>query len=154
MPENAPPDVDGSAITLVSRRIDAAAPAVSRALQSARSVLAERLPDHAVQTVEIVAAEALNNIVEHAMADRRRGPGRIDLCIKRAAQSLILIIDDDGAAMPNGTVPDGEPPRIDGVALDDLPEGGFGWSLIHRLSAALKYERRSEANRLMIWIDL
>ena len=43
--------------------------------------------------------------------------------------------------MPNGQPPFGFAPDVT-VALDDLPEGGFGWFLIKDLARDVSYERQ------------
>ena len=91
-------------------------------------------------TAEIVLAEVLNNIVEHAYATET---GTIRLCLSLAAGRLDCRIEDDGKAMPNGKPPEGRLPEA-----QDLPEGGFGWHLIRTLSNDLRYERQEQMNLL------
>ena len=38
--------------------------------------------------------------------------------------------------------------------MDDLPEGGFGWGLIHDLTQGLSYRRVAEENHVRFRIDL
>ncbi|WP_284165155.1 ATP-binding protein [Frigidibacter sp. SD6-1] len=96
-------------------------------------------------TVEIVLAEVLNNIVEHAYA--RRPPGRIRLFLTPVGDGLACRVEDDGHPMPSLVLPDGRLPEL-GDELDLLPEGGWGWALIRSLTADLIYERTPRANRL------
>ncbi|WP_245605407.1 ATP-binding protein [Roseicyclus elongatus] len=42
------------------------------------------------------------------------------------------------------------PPTLAGHAATDLPEGGFGWLLIHQISTALTYRRDGGENRLSL----
>ena len=91
-------------------------------------------------TAEIVLAEVLNNIVEHAYA---RFPGRISLSVSQAGGLLICRVEDQGAPMPELAPPSGRQ-----VDPRDLPEGGFGWHLIRTLSADLTYERSDGRNLL------
>lgn len=93
-------------------------------------------------TVEIVLAEVLNNIVEHAYAD---GPGAIEVTLRRAPDGLQCQVIDHGVRMPGDRLPEGTLPPITG---DDLPEGGFGWHLIRALSKDLSYSRSAGRNRL------
>ncbi|WP_300032654.1 ATP-binding protein [uncultured Roseobacter sp.] len=97
-------------------------------------------------TVELVMAEVLNNIVEHAYPDATK-PGPIDIRCAHKADGLHVSITDAGLAMPDGKLPLGEPVSVD-VALDDLPEGGFGWFLIQDLAKDVHYARNSHQNRL------
>lgn len=91
-------------------------------------------------TAEIVLAEVLNNIVEHAYA---RFPGTIRLRLTLGPGQLHCCVEDEGLAMPSG-----EPPSGKAVDPQDLPEGGFGWHLIRTLSSGLTYERAGTLNQL------
>jgi serine/threonine-protein kinase RsbW len=94
-------------------------------------------------TVEIVLAEALNNIVEHAYA---ASEGDIEVRLCHHAPDLWCEISDVGLPMPNGTIPVGQLANID--PDDDLPEGGFGWFLIRSLAQDLAYCRVHGRNQL------
>lgn len=98
---------------------------------------------------ELVLAEVLNNIAEHAYRGR---VGPIVLRLKPCAGGVFCLLSDDGVAMPGGGLPEGQRPGID-VARDDLPEGGFGWHLIRLLTSRLRYDRRSGCNRLGFVLD-
>lgn len=91
-------------------------------------------------TAEIVLAEVLNNVVEHACA---AGSGPILLALSLDGGLLHCRVEDEGAAMPGGTLPAGRP--RDPAAL---PEGGFGWHLIRVLCRDLRYERAGGRNCL------
>ncbi|HHC29397.1 MAG TPA: ATP-binding protein [Rhodobacterales bacterium] len=101
--------------------------------------------------VEIVLAEALNNIVEHAYGPDRQG--MIDLEIALRGEALMFQIMDDGHPMPGGELPKGTAQNLD-VATEDMPEGGFGWFLIHELTEHLVYERSGARNVLTFQIPL
>ncbi len=98
-------------------------------------------------TVEIVLAEVLNNVAEHAYGG---GGGRIELWLRWSADGLGCVVLDDGRPMPGGRLPTGAPPRL----ADDLPEGGFGWQLIRRLARDLCYCRSGGRNRLSFSLPL
>ncbi|NUB46399.1 ATP-binding protein [Fertoebacter nigrum] len=100
-------------------------------------------------TAELVLAEALNNIVEHAYA---RAPGEIDLWLHLTGTGMLCRITDRGAPMPAGTLPPGLPPCIGKGA--DLPEGGFGWYLIRTLARDLDYRRIADRNELSFRLDV
>lgn len=91
-------------------------------------------------TAEIVLAEVLNNVVEHAYAS---GTGPIRLWLEHAPGRLCCRIEDEGAPMPGGQLPAGRLP-----AATELAEGGFGWHLIRTLALDLRYERAGQTNRL------
>lgn len=97
-------------------------------------------------TVELVMAEALNNIVEHAYpaAD---AVGPINITCKHARDGLHLMVVDRGCGMPDGQTPLGTPVEVD-VSLNDMPEGGFGWFLIKDLAKDVSYQRVGSENRL------
>ena len=59
-----------------------------------------------------------------------------------------FLIVDEGLVMPDGQLPKGRRLGGPGVALEDLPEGGFGWHLIRSLCADLTYSRVDRQNRL------
>jgi serine/threonine-protein kinase RsbW len=104
------------------------------------SLLLRQLDDEDRGKAEIVLAEALNNIVEHAYAG---GDGQIELTIRVNGQGLNIRIVDHGVPMPDNSLPSG----ILGDPAD-LPEGGFGWYLIRTLSEDLAYHRLEGRNLL------
>ena len=112
------------------------------------TLLLRGLPAAERGTAEIVLAEALNNIVEHAYA---RDSGRIELTLQLHQSELVCRIEDQGAAMPGDRLPDGNLRAITGT--DDLPEGGFGWHLIRTLSRDLHYRRIDGRNQLSFRLD-
>lgn len=120
--------------------------AVRVALRSAVARFVRQITAEEAGTLELVLAEVLNNIVEHAYAEA--GPGRIELTIARDALGLTCRVEDDGAPMPGGMLPAGRLPSH-AVAVDDLPEGGFGWFLIRDLTRDLSYARDGGRNLLM-----
>jgi serine/threonine-protein kinase RsbW len=106
------------------------------------------LPEDDRGTVELVLAEVLNNVAEHAYAGGS-GPVEVGLCATPLGIACRIV--DRGLAMPDGQLPQGGlPPAIP----DDLPEGGFGWHLIRSLTADLTYARSAGQNRLSFLIPL
>jgi serine/threonine-protein kinase RsbW len=102
----------------------------------------QSVPPSARGTAEIVLAEALNNIVEHAYAEKG---GEIDVLLEPAADGLRCAVVDRGAPMPGLALPQGQLPQGTGA---DAPEGGFGWFLIRNLAFDLRYDRGDGFNRL------
>jgi serine/threonine-protein kinase RsbW len=90
---------------------------------------------------EVVLAEVLNNIVEHAYADKA---GDICVDLRRQAEGVFVVVSDEGRPFPNEELPEGTLPQIEG--MDDLPEGGFGWFLIRTLVRELTYRRNEAGN--------
>jgi serine/threonine-protein kinase RsbW len=102
-------------------------------------------------TVELVLAEVLNNVAEHAYAG---GSGPVEVDLQVTAAGLSCRVADVGLAMPDGMLPTGRLPSAQPEALEDLPEGGFGWYLIRTLTADLTYARSAGQNRLTFVIPL
>lgn len=98
-------------------------------------------------TAELVLAEVLNNVVEHAYAGH---PGEIEVRLGLMPGSLLCLVRDRGHPMPGARLPGGAPPVLD---PDDLPEGGFGWHLIRSLSQDLRYRRAGGRNHLRFRVD-
>lgn len=125
--------------------------AVRKALRSVLDGLKHlELPGEVLSVVEIVVAECLNNVVEHAYADDTQG--MIEINARLRENALWFRIVDDGFPMPAETLPDGHPHDLDAMQ-DDLPEGGFGWFLIKQLTNDLQYVRDEDQNRLTFSIS-
>lgn len=120
--------------------------AVRRALDSVQQALEPLCLDVEEKgTIELVLAEAMNNIVEHAYEEQPHGT--IELSLKKMHNGVNFELFDQGKPMPEGELPLGRAPDPD-TALGDLPEGGFGWFLIRDLAHDLKYERLDKGNLL------
>ncbi|MEO6300065.1 MAG: ATP-binding protein [Paracoccaceae bacterium] len=99
-----------------------------------------KLTDDSKSTVEIVLAEALNNVVEHAQTQPGDCVNLIAVC---RLDTLKFTISDNGLPMPGSRLPSGSL-----QSLTSLPEGGFGWFLIRRLSHSVTYRRVKGCNML------
>lgn len=120
---------------------------VRSALRSAVARYRRRMTADEAGTMELVLAEVLNNIVEHAYENMSAGP--IDLRIARDFRGLVCRIVDRGLPMPGGVLPLGAAPALVAAGnMGDLPEGGFGWFLIRDLTQNLSYVRDGATNRL------
>ncbi|MEM1073797.1 MAG: ATP-binding protein [Pseudomonadota bacterium] len=97
-------------------------------------------------TIEIVLAEVLNNILEHAYPPTEP-EGPIHINCAHSKDGLLLHIKDSGSAMPEGKLPLGSLASLD-VELDDMPEGGFGWFMIKSLAKDVSYRRVGAENHL------
>jgi len=106
--------------------------------------LALMKPD-ARSMAELVLAEVLNNVAEHAYAERT---GTVEITLVKVAGGLSCLIVDHGVAMPGGALPKGSLPGKRSTLPEDLPEGGFGWHLIRKLTRSLDYSRIGNENRL------
>ena len=129
--------------------IPASNPAVRKLLHGLHlSLLANGMAQPDVEHTELVLAEVLNNIVEHAYADEKRGS--IAMVARLREHVLQLEIVDTGAPMPDQQLPEGKLQTSDAIA--SLPEGGFGWHLIRALTDQLDYVREGNQNRLTLQI--
>lgn len=101
--------------------------------------------------IEIVLAEILNNISEHACAGRTDGV--IELSLQKSGQLMLIETRDNGREMPQGRLPSGQ--ALDtSVATEQLPEGGFGWFLIFEMSKSVRYWRDADHNHLAVSLPL
>lgn len=107
------------------------------------------LPEDRRGIAELVLAEVLNNIVEHAYST---GSGDIEITVEERPGGIGFLVVDDGAAMPDGPPPGMLPAGLGGD-LDHLPEGGFGWHLIRSLTFDLSYTRKNNRNVLSFLIS-
>ena len=118
------------------------------ALIKVRAALAGRcVAADEIDRAEIVLAEVLNNIVEHAYA--AAAAGEIALRVDCAPGSLRFEVADDGGPMPGGRLPAALRSAPAALPMGGmLPEGGFGWPMIRALSDVLDYCRAEGRNRL------
>ncbi len=100
-------------------------------------------------TAEIVLAEALNNIAEHAYAGT--DVGKIRVTLTKSDHALAAEIVDKGIALPGLCPPVGQLPPLGGNC-HSLPEGGFGWHLIRTLTDCVSYTRHEGENHLCLRI--
>ncbi|MEP2782673.1 MAG: ATP-binding protein [Pseudoruegeria sp.] len=107
-------------------------------------------PDAVCGTAQMVLAEILNNVVEHAYASK---DGEIEITLSPKGDMLFCLISDAGEPMPNNTLPEGRGVQDD-TDLMDLPEGGFGWLLINEYARNLNYRRNNDKNILTFQLAL
>jgi len=130
--------------------LDSSPDAISAGLQDMFSCdILQSLSEDSRGTVEIVLAEVLNNVVEHAYANY---PGQIDMQITSGVGFLFVRLVDTGLPMPGGDLPGGALGKA--TSIQDLPEGGFGWYLIRSLSQELTYMRDGQDNVLTFCIGV
>lgn len=94
---------------------------------------------------ELVLAEVLNNIEEHSYAGQ--DGCKIDIHVIAQPGTILVETRDEGVPMPGLVVPEKRLPH-NKVARDALPEGGFGWYLIHELAPNPIYVRKDDINYL------
>ncbi len=103
-------------------------------------------------TLEIVLAEALNNIVEHAYPEDTSGD--ITLTVRLRSTSVMVEIQDNGRPMPQGRAPIGNHPMTEFDNQDAMPEGGYGWFMIRELVRDLVYDRHDGNNFLLFRLPI
>ncbi|PVA09767.1 ATP-binding protein [Pelagivirga sediminicola] len=149
-PDPARSDHRGTALEVFT--LTASGQAIRQALREMHAFLRRAgLDADECGTAEIVLAEVMNNIAEHAYAGQGVGDIRVTLTIDR--RNLTARIVDRGAALPDLRPPRGQLPGM-GSAIPALPEGGFGWFLIRALTSDLRYERREGENHLHLCLNL
>lgn len=104
------------------------------------------LPD-TLWTLELILAEALNNVTEHAYEE---GGGPVELEVMQRVDGLECRISDHGKPMPSDDAPNPPLPVIE--PPDSLPEGGFGWHIIRSLTTDLTYRRSNGRNILTMLV--
>jgi serine/threonine-protein kinase RsbW len=134
-------------------RIESTFRAVREGLAAVREALDPlALGTEELGTVELVLAEILNNIVEHAYAPFD-DTGTITVRCTHCSDGLHVRIIDRGVAMPDTRNPLDRPLPV-AVDFDDLPEGGFGWFLIANLAKDVAYRRCRGENHLTLRIGV
>lgn len=92
----------------------------------------------------IVLGEVLNNIVEHGYKEHNGG----DIHLRAHAEKDAVHIStmDHGPPIPRSTLSEANlPEKTDD--MQTMPEGGFGWFMIHALTDDMRYERVDGQNR-------
>ena len=131
---------------LLSDRYKGTTNGVRHALRELRRALSSAgAAEEEVASAEIVVAEALNNVVEHALAEDENPSFLLSAAMVDGGVSIEIC--DGGLPMPDNKPPIGELPDV-AADLVDLPEGGFGWFLIRELARDLSYVREGTENRL------
>lgn len=120
--------------------------AVRRALREIRDELASAgATSDQRGRIETVLAEVLNNIVEHAFSDQPNG--LIEASGRRQNPGWSFQVYDSGCPLPEERLPAKNMPTVD-TDFEDLPEGGFGWAMVHMLTEEISYRRYPDRNCL------
>ena len=104
-----------------------------------------------VDVVEIVLAEVMNNVAEHAF--RWSPEGEMSVAVSQVGDGIWCEVTDGGSAMAESALPLGRAANPD-LPRELMPEGGFGWHLIRELAQNVTYARRSGTNLLNFRIAL
>ena len=106
-----------------------------------------QLPQDLSARLQLVLAEVLNNVVEHAYV---LNAGRIRVSVTVLPSGIECCVCDSGCPMPDGRPPAGVLPEWSEA---EPPEGGFGWFLIRQLTSGLHYRRQGMCNELRFRIE-
>ncbi|WP_316292672.1 ATP-binding protein [Aestuariicoccus sp. MJ-SS9] len=123
---------------------------VRAALQDIRTALRRTaLCPECQGDLQLLLAEVLNNVVEHAYAGR--APGEVCVRAAESAAEVHIVVRDRGGPLPNEAIPQVAPADLF-APVENLPEGGFGWLLIQTLASRVEYYRSDGENRLELWV--
>ncbi len=89
-------------------------------------------------SVELVLAEILSNIVEHAYGEE--SIGEVEVVADMLPEQLVCNVQDWGAPFRVWPFPKSALPTC-GAGIETLPEGGWGWALIRTVASDLDYRR-------------
>ena len=109
-----------------------------------------KYPRQTCEDAQVVLAEVINNIAEHGY--RGETGGKIQVNVDLTDQAILIETLDFGVPMPGFAVPPPTLPTTQ-VPRSDLPEGGFGWYMIHALAPSPQYLRRGNTNILRLRIS-
>ena len=107
---------------------------------------ADTLDEDSRAVAELVLAEVLNNVVEHAYGG---AGGKIDLSLRRGAGWIAFRVADAGLPYPANALP-----VVRSDPSGSLPEGGFGWGLIRALATGVAYRRAGRVNVLVFRVPV
>lgn len=125
-------------------------PAVQAGVVEVLRELAGCAPDDDLHSVELGLAEVLSNIARHGFADRPPGIVRVGWVADPLAIRLVVI--DDGVPIPEDKLATAHGSNLDFSETDlaDLPEGGFGLALVHRMFDKVDYRSADGVNRMRL----
>ncbi len=99
--------------------------------------------------VQIVLAEALNNVIEHGF--EHENMGELEIRIEVFGERVTVHVSDNGMEFtpPSNT----QTPLKFEDNLDELPEGGFGWFLIKEITSSFEFHRKKDRNELILFFN-
>lgn len=104
-----------------------------------------------LSTILIVVSEVLNNIAEHGY--QGVPPGGFVLRGVVRADHAVFGFHDTGSPLPEHLLAEDEAEQLP-TELPELPEGGYGWSLIRTLAAKIRHRYTHRGNWLLVRINL
>ncbi|MEM1384449.1 MAG: ATP-binding protein [Pseudomonadota bacterium] len=152
-------------------QLDSALDAVGPAVEAVCSAICRRSDGSeqaAVDDLRIALTEGITNVIEHAYASERGHPVSVALWFDGGAATVCIL--DEGGPLPQSIIevlretvvdlqePGDDPVSGDGVllgpdlavAIDELPEGGWGWMLIRQSVDRIHYRRADNRNHLFL----
>lgn len=140
---------------LFHRVLTATPSAIREALSDVRNRFTKSANPDAIGRLELVLAEVLNNVTEHAVPQNGNLPAKdlptIHLSIARIERGFICAVADDGISLPDTCLQSRDLPKTEN---SELCESGFGWFLIRALTQTLYYYREEQRNYLAFSVPL
>ena len=99
------------------------------------------------QDMNLALSELLTNIVKHAYPPAQGG--KIEVFARFVGQHLEVLIVDQGTELPDHVL-EKRQIEFDGDDIIGIPEGGFGWSIVHSIIDHVVYQRVDDCNRLLL----
>lgn len=120
---------------------------ISAICRNVRSLTAEKAGAEMATRVELVLAEALNNVVKHGYQGGSEHPIRVELFFPVSGVRLVVIDHSNkGFAIPT----DAAMPDFDPDDPETYPEGGFGLAIILQCTDHAATERHGDTNHLIL----
>lgn len=113
---------------------------LAAAAAAARGVAERRLSPADANEMEVAVTEICSNIIRHGHPHDPEH--QFTMTLRGTARGVEVEIRDEGPAFSfeHRTMP-----RVD-VALEDLPEGGFGMALVEAFMDVVEYSREGHVN--------
>lgn len=100
-----------------------------------------------INRLQIAVEEAVTNIIEHGLSDRRRGEAEIHIEIESSPERFAVAVTDNGQSFDPGSL--GDVDLASHVATGRA--GGLGVFLMRRIMDVVDYHsERGQSNRLVI----
>ncbi len=138
--------LDEGATRAVRLRIDSRLDHVELLGRAVRALSAAAgVPARECAHVELALAEAASNVIRHAY---RGQPGHpVDVTFTVDTAGFTIEVEDEGEPMPERPVPTLD---FDPADVANLPEGGMGLYLIHRVMDRVEFRRKGRRNALVM----
>lgn len=110
----------------------------------------EHVPSDCIGDITLVLAEALNNVIEHAYGDDRKG----DIAVKATLRARTLSMQIVDGGRPFHGPPEEVTLQTETYDVADMPDGGYGWFLIKSLTEDIHFSHSGGKNRLTLVVAL